>query len=123
MAESPIVSPPPAAPQWQASGAQPSGLLSPVAARRPDEDTVTMIIPQDVIVTRNDYSRVQFLKGIQEVPRHLADHWYLKAAGAQAYDQPKVAPPPSSTIPIPISPDPEVGSGPEGESRAANRKR
>lgn len=103
---------------WQTKGPPPHGLLEPLAAKlHPDEPTVTMVIPEQTIVTRQDLSRVLFKPGIQEVPEHLADHWYLKANKAQRYHKPPVV-----AEPEPSTSDVEGPAEPEVETRTKKHK-
>jgi len=46
-------------------------------------DSVLMEFPNEVLLSKDDGGRVLFGKGINPVPRELADHWYLKAHGAK----------------------------------------
>lgn len=51
----------------------------------PDEDTVTMTFPKDVMIQDDKRRKIQFKKGVQEVPVSLKDHWYLNANGVTEY--------------------------------------
>jgi hypothetical protein len=59
-------------------------------AKAKGQETVTMVIPQQkhkgpVLVRLPDKSLVSVPTGIQEVTADLADHWFLKAAGAKRH--------------------------------------
>jgi hypothetical protein len=98
--------------QWQTQGPAPQNMLSPLDAKLSlDEATETMVIPEMVIVTQQDLSRVLFKPGVQEVPAHLADHWYLKAAGAQRYAKSQT--PTLENVAILETPQPEVEAKPK----------
>ncbi len=58
-------------------------------------ETVTMIFPRDVTLLLQDYSKLTFKAGAQEVPVDLKDHWYLRHNGVLAYEPraPKSEPP------------------------------
>jgi hypothetical protein len=80
-------------------------MLSPETAKlREDEPTFTMVFPQDVIVTRDDMSKVHFRMGIQEVPEHIKDHWYLRGAGVIMYTKPEPVkvPAPAAAVAQPV---------------------
>ena len=59
---------------------------TPEEATAPGEKTVTMIFPKPVMVMTNDYLRVCFDQGPQEVPEHLVGHPYLKSNGVKKYE-------------------------------------
>jgi hypothetical protein len=46
-------------------------------------DVVKMVFPTDVTVIDAGVTH-RFKKGVQMVPRHLVDHWYLKASGVES---------------------------------------
>lgn len=52
------------------------------------EDTVTMVFDNPVMLTVSVNHKIHYTKGVHEVPRHLADHWYLKAHGVKPYAKP-----------------------------------
>lgn len=56
------------------------------------EDTVTMVFDNDVLLTVDTNQRIHYPKGVHEVPRHLSNHWYLKAHGVRLYAKPYSAP-------------------------------
>lgn len=66
--------------------------VTPINKARPGEETVTMDFPRDVYIwAERDPKwpgtyKVQFRKGLQEVPVSLADNWYLKACGVKKYE-------------------------------------
>lgn len=67
--------------------------LSLAEAADAGEATVTMLIPPQahggpVRLRLADHSEVLVPAGVQEVPAHLADHWYLAAAGATKHVKP-----------------------------------
>lgn len=71
------------------------GIIAPtnIMAMSPDEaskghDTVTMVFDLPVKLTLQTNKIVFYPKGVHEVPRELADHWYLKAHGVQIYNRP-----------------------------------
>lgn len=82
----------PAVPSVKMTAGQVETTRSPEQVLGEGEGTVTMIFPRDVKVTQDDRVQVQFRKGIQEVPEHLADHWYLKANKVERYEGRKAAP-------------------------------
>jgi hypothetical protein len=53
------------------------------------QDTVTMIFPRPVLLSTQDGRRIQFNAGVNEVPKDLADHIWLKHNGVTAYDKNK----------------------------------
>lgn len=58
---------------------------------RPGEKTVTMIFPKTMFIwaepnEKSGRFKVEFAKGVQQVPESLADDWYLKASGVKPYD-------------------------------------
>lgn len=71
---------------------QPFGLgprdlpAKPVELLRPNENTVTMVFPRQVILNTDYGKRVEFSPGVQEVPEHLADHQWLKLNGVLRYN-------------------------------------
>lgn len=50
--------------------------------------TVTMEFPNSVHLTIDTNQTVFYPQGVNEVPEHLADHWYLKAHQARRYYKP-----------------------------------
>jgi hypothetical protein len=61
---------------------------SPDEVLRPGESTVTMVFPVKVLLNTDDGYRVEFAPGVQEVPEHLAGHWWLKANKVTDYNAP-----------------------------------
>lgn len=59
---------------------------------RPDEDTVTMVVPRDMFIwaepdaTHPIRYKVSFRRGVQEVPVSLSEHWYLRANNVLPYE-------------------------------------
>lgn len=51
----------------------------PASELFPDEATVRMLFPRRVVLTIKGQTRVVFERGVNEVPKSLADHWYLQA--------------------------------------------
>lgn len=75
--------------EWQRRLLPVHGTVSPSAVLKKDEGTVVMTFPKRVILlVDNTNIRVLFEAGIHNVPAHLADHWYLKANGAQRHEVP-----------------------------------
>lgn len=62
--------------------------MSPVKAAEGADETVTMIFPRSVMLTRQDRQRVFYTEGVHEVPVDLADHSWLAANGAKPYTAP-----------------------------------
>jgi hypothetical protein len=68
------------------------------------QETVTMIFPRPVLLSTQDGRRVQFNAGVNEVPRDLSDHIWLKHNSVTVYDKNKdVSPwmrahPPAPTV-------------------------
>lgn len=62
------------------------------AIARPEESTVTMIVPRDMFIwAEPDGShpvryKVSFRRGVQEVPVSLSEHWYLRANNVLPYE-------------------------------------
>lgn len=52
------------------------------------EDTVTMVFDVPVRLTVDTNQQIHYPKGVHEVPRHLSNHWYLKAHGVRLYAKP-----------------------------------
>lgn len=72
-------------------GNEPAAAVGPEdALSDPDEGTVNMIFPKEVMLTDDAHKRVRFPMGLVAVPAHLADHWYLKAQGVRRQGEPKV---------------------------------
>ena len=75
------------------------GIIKPpvsVPAKTPEEaakgeSTVTMVFPNPVVLTVDHGNQIAYPKGTHEVPRRLADHWYLAAHGARLYNAPVAA--------------------------------
>lgn len=61
--------------------------------------TITMQFPNPVHLTIATNTSVYYPAGVHEVPDHLADHWYLKAHGAQRYYRPVNVPAAVATQP------------------------
>lgn len=51
------------------------------------EETVLMEFPRAVNVSDDAGQVVRFSKGVNRVPKHLADHWYLKAHKVTAVEK------------------------------------
>lgn len=60
-----------------------------IAAEDVDAETVMMVFPADVLFTPDGYEepKIQFRKGVQQVPVKYADHWYLGQCGATKYSK------------------------------------
>lgn len=59
----------------------------------PDAETVQMLIPvKGVTLTLDGGQKVYFPGGLQNVPRQLADHWYMKAHGVKPHNGPSPRP-------------------------------
>lgn len=66
-----------------------------------DGETVTMHFPVSVKLQLDDGAgTVQFYPGTQEVPRHLANHWWLKSNGVRAYGKGVQTKAPGSEDPV-----------------------
>lgn len=65
-------------------------------AKRAGEQTVTMIFPRRVLLTLQDYRRVEIQPGTREVPESIAGHWYLRDMGAERYAAPAPPNPPEA---------------------------
>jgi hypothetical protein len=70
-------------------------ILAPVnaPAQTPDEaakghSTVTMVFEKQILFTVSHGHKVLYPKGVHEVPREWANHWYLEANGARLYNRP-----------------------------------
>lgn len=73
-----------------ASNVQP---MTPAQAVGEGEQTVTMIFPHDVLLTRDqDHRRILFKAGTQEVPESLVNHIWLKNNGVTKYEGKKIEP-------------------------------
>lgn len=73
--------------------APPPGLIAPEQARIGEEPMVRGVFPKNIILTTDNQKRVQFLAGINQVPHHLARHWYLQAQGVEMDPIPDYEPP------------------------------
>lgn len=64
---------------------------TPAEIARPGDKTVTMIFPKDVFIWAEPTEKfpgrfkVQFRRGVCEVPESLSDHWYLAACGVKKH--------------------------------------
>lgn len=58
-----------------------------LAARAMGEGTRTMVFPRAIILTLDDFSRIEFKSGVNEVPESLLEHDYLLAAGMEPYNK------------------------------------
>lgn len=56
-----------------------------------DSDVVLMTFPTRVHLTVDTGKQIRFPAGTHPVPRHLADHWFLRAHNVEPY-RPIVAP-------------------------------
>jgi len=55
-----------------------------------DEPTITMVFPRALSLNLDNYmGRVDFDKGLQEVPVSLENHWYLVQQGVARYAKPE----------------------------------
>jgi hypothetical protein len=95
------------------------------------EGMVRLRIPANILVTLDPTDktkgmvggdRVLLRAGTYDVPASLADHWYVKAAGAEAVNRPaaatpepekSVAPPRTPEAPEKVEPQPVPGARPE----------
>lgn len=50
--------------------------------------TVTVEFEKQVLFTVSHGHKVLYTKGVHEVPREWAGHWYLRANGARVYSKP-----------------------------------
>ena len=67
-------------------GYEPASPVSGAEARESGEDTVRMVFPRAMILTDDQHKRVSFGPGVQDVPAHLAGHWYLQASGVSTLE-------------------------------------
>lgn len=51
------------------------------------QETVTMVFPRPVLLSTQDGRRIEFGAGVNEVPKDLANHEWLKLHGATVYDK------------------------------------
>ncbi len=68
------------------SWAPPNQVLPLTAVMKEGEETVTMISPRAFVLTISHSCRVQVKAGVQEVPVHLAKHFYLVGHGVKPYN-------------------------------------
>lgn len=70
-------------------------IIAPLAgiAATPEEAakghrTVTMVFDHPVLLTVDWHHKIQYPKGVHEVPEHLADHYYLVNNNVRPYNRP-----------------------------------
>lgn len=68
--------------------------------------TVTMVFDKPVLLTVAHGHQIKFPAGTHEVPKHLSEHWYLKAHGVRPYHRPFSGAQPSVPAPPLTSPIP-----------------
>ncbi len=56
-------------------------IISPSEAFKGAQDTVTAVVPKAFRLRLRDNRLVQFQPGVEEVPKDVMEHWYLKANG------------------------------------------
>lgn len=59
---------------------------SPMQCRQGNEPIVTVKVPKKFTLTLNDHSFCEVQAGVQPVPKSIADHFYAKCNGVEAYD-------------------------------------
>ena len=58
-----------------------AGAADPVSSA----ERVTVIIPSDYILTRDDGAAINYVAGIAEMPFSDAQHWWSRACGVKIY--------------------------------------
>jgi hypothetical protein len=49
--------------------------------RSAGEETIICNVPKSFVLTLETHDRIRFTSGIANVPKSLADHWYVRANG------------------------------------------
>jgi hypothetical protein len=98
--------PTPKRPDMRAIGSGPASTPTPSGDLPHLGKTVTMTFKKRCLLNLGPGKMVEFLPGPQEVPEELANHWYLKAHGAVAYQRHTVEPLPEGTAAPQFAEDP-----------------